>query len=650
MAGPESERAEPQSASPAANFRAFAAVPRPLVPGAPYQHAALADTTSAASPHALRPAASLPLQAPSSIHNAMPSSGAAINRAQEPGLTPETPSATVVVTTSPPESSDEGATWERLLTIQRLHREEQAPAKPASVALPEAPRTDSAVQLDSQSGAAARPPVNPPIAHVGAARSPTAESRSAAAEREGAVRSQAGHSPAPSHPSPTRVASKTVASEPGHPASEQPATMTSAESTSREEVDGVAPASEVAALMNVNASQMASRPGAALERTTGQQAPVTGARLRRPRRPPSGRSTHTTEREQPRPTSRSAAGSQQPGPLTVELEDVPTATADGPKLQRQTEEEATVQPQPRSHAELSGHELRGARPDLAQSNEDGLPSETEGVLEGLPKQPLPLQAVWPVRLREPSRQWQPTAEEPTGPAKNEVDTRPARPRPPDSEVEFIVARRPAWFRSGPPTDTVSKPNVGAALGPGEVLPRETGTPESSATAQIAGAHDSDAGARAAVTSSTVDQAVPRQSQAPHVQRNMGDTPADAIETEIGLLPRDLWQLLDQPPPEPTTHTPFRADSGGSRAVQMSLSPPQAASAPDEFEKRALPPMSGMAMQMRTDNVSQAGTGAGAEAVPGEAAEDTDLDELALRVYAEIRRRLALERENNGFRF
>jgi hypothetical protein len=61
-------------------------------------------------------------------------------------------------------------------------------------------------------------------------------------------------------------------------------------------------------------------------------------------------------------------------------------------------------------------------------------------------------------------------------------------------------------------------------------------------------------------------------------------------------------------------------------------------------------MSGTTMQRQPDSGGQASSGAGAAAAPDEAAEDADLDELALRVYAEIRRRLALERENSSFRF
>jgi hypothetical protein len=131
---------------------------------------------------------------------------------------------------------------------------------------------------------------------------------------------------------------------------------------------------------------------------------------------------------------------------------------------------------------------------------------------------------------------------------------------------------------------------------------------------------------------------------------------DLVETEIGPLPADLWRLLGHTPPKHTTpHMPDVASAPPSahdgtilrRAASGTLQPrpePSLAQGATSLivQREALPPT-------QPDRANASPTASTAEQVevgpmePG-STQTLNIDELARRVYAEVRRRLAVEWE------
>jgi hypothetical protein len=151
---------------------------------------------------------------------------------------------------------------------------------------------------------------------------------------------------------------------------------------------------------------------------------------------------------------------------------------------------------------------------------------------------------------------------------------------------------------------------------------------------------------------------------------------ELVQTEIGPLPADLWHLLGQSPPrlhpepvegqsphgvepEPAPSRPAPPTTDGEAAVKRAVAAAEARPVPPASptsEQLATQGGSPSVIQRRPDEAGvDTGSAAGAEAggaetetaaPPGErdAAEEPDVDELARRVYAEIKRRLSVEWE------
>jgi hypothetical protein len=135
--------------------------------------------------------------------------------------------------------------------------------------------------------------------------------------------------------------------------------------------------------------------------------------------------------------------------------------------------------------------------------------------------------------------------------------------------------------------------------------------------------------------------------------------SELVQTEVGPLPADLWHLIGEsspkrPPPEtaPSRSGPEAKDR--ESAVKQAVAAAEASPIPPARTSAAQPTTQGGAstvIQRRPDvasvetgGVSEAETEAAAP--PGEqsAVEEPDVDELARRVYAEIKRRFSVEWE------
>ncbi|MGC9347758.1 MAG: hypothetical protein ACP5JG_06440 [Anaerolineae bacterium] len=136
----------------------------------------------------------------------------------------------------------------------------------------------------------------------------------------------------------------------------------------------------------------------------------------------------------------------------------------------------------------------------------------------------------------------------------------------------------------------------------------------------------------------------RRIEAAEAQRRRSAEPrpaVDLIATEIGPLPADLWELIEEPTPrrEEIEPSPARDGTTPPSPEPATLTPPP-----------SLPPTQTALIQRAVAPGTDAG---GAEAAMESEAEPEiggdeelgfDVEELARRVYSEIRRRLAIDKE------
>ena len=262
--------------------------------------------------------------------------------------------------------------------------------------------------------------------------------------------------------------------------------------------------------------------------------------------------------------------------------------------------------------------------DIAQSGEQGWSQPAESQLSQpseaavLPVQSLSLDAAWPVQrmdafperasasLPYPSEAIVSQPDMDTDVALQVVRGLPPA-RPTTSAVEIIAPRRP-------------RPTVSASPG--------TTEPKTVATKQIE-------------FGDTAPAPVPWTEHVHPAPPTGGD---QMVATEIGPLPADLWQMLKQPPPGQTTDG---AESGRLTAQSAPDALPSqhvssgpvtvAPSAPAMVQRQADPVPTGEYAQL-SDVAS--------ETEPQRHATSIDINELSRRVYADIRRRLAVEWERN----
>jgi hypothetical protein len=126
----------------------------------------------------------------------------------------------------------------------------------------------------------------------------------------------------------------------------------------------------------------------------------------------------------------------------------------------------------------------------------------------------------------------------------------------------------------------------------------------------------------------------------------------SIPTEIGPLPQDLWRLLDQEPPQLESESqpikekkinrkmePSQSHPAQPESILNDLSkPPETELNPSKNESLLAP------LSPTIQRTEAAGDESSSESDSGEAGSEVDTDELARKVYAEIKRRLTTEWE------
>ncbi|MCJ7623748.1 MAG: hypothetical protein MUO76_09615, partial [Anaerolineaceae bacterium] len=135
---------------------------------------------------------------------------------------------------------------------------------------------------------------------------------------------------------------------------------------------------------------------------------------------------------------------------------------------------------------------------------------------------------------------------------------------------------------------------------------------------------------------------------------------EEVETEIGTLPADLWQLIDQEipkqveQPSPATVISAKTAQPGKKpeTISMPLEPFSGSAAPQTRS----PELSKSAVIQRTVSQETAATNEAASESEdtsengGSETQEVDTDELARKVYSQIKRRLSVEWERFRQRF
>ena len=356
-----------------------------------------------------------------------------------------------------------------------------------------------------------------------------------------------------------------------------------------------------------------------------------------------------------------AAGPMLP-PAPIELAEAPArrtplGQAEGPTRP------ASVQPRAQSAIEI-----RVPVPEATTREVAAAPAAT-------PQMAPPLQDVWAVqRLPQPARTVSGTAAVPA--ADRDVQLPRSAPEPVPDQIVDVLGRVPA----GRPTQSTieiipprrprplpgvrqsrrpqQQPRPVRAQQPAAALVAEAAAPPEPALLAPETAQPTSPFARAVAAPRTL----PAQKPA-----TPGAVPATAprtVETEIGALPADLWELIGETPPTPQSvarKLPVESRTPASKPAPVPVAQTQP-SAPGPTLQRttisttAQAPTRATATQQSgpvQTSTQQAPASEPAASEPGDAAEpetestgepEVDVDKLARRIYTEIRRRLAVEWE------
>ena len=317
--------------------------------------------------------------------------------------------------------------------------------------------------------------------------------------------------------------------------------------------------------------------------------------------------------------------------------------------------------------------LRSApAPGLAEPAEAGFPlltsmeadetasSGDEPGREQLPGElalhPLPLESTWPVQRRQAAQGSVPGKSETSAPGL------PAASEPPDTSAPPVVSAPPAAARppaaQEPPRDLEPPPaDIMLQVSPArsttssiEVVPPRR--PRSAGT-ETAGAADAAQDAEQAEPvpfhqDVPPGEAVSSISRQPATDAETAPAAApeqpQSVPTEIGPLPGDLWRLIGEVPP--TSASVAKVQPDRKETVMRKSSPEQPGAAPSA--QPAAPDILQASLASEQPSPALAGSIASdqkPEGGPGDPSEvEINMDELARRVYAEIRRRISIEWE------
>jgi len=361
------------------------------------------------------------------------------------------------------------------------------------------------------------------------------------------------------------------------------------------------------------------------------------------------------------------AGLAEPGGLTEPL----TLFGAGPTLPSAPIERAAAPAQPAPPEQVEGSaQPAPAQPHPQPVTEIQSPAPDATVREiaaspaATPQIAPPLQDVWAVqRLPEPvrtvsspaaipaadrDRQLPLTAPEPIPDQIAEVLGRVPAGRPTQSTIEIIPPRRPRPVRAQQPATRLVAEAV-ALLEPA-LLAQETAQP-TTPSARAVPAPEAIVVPSEDASGEGVPGAVP--TMAPRM-----------VETEIGALPADLWELIGETPPVPQDmprSVPVEAHAPTTEPARMQASGPGPTLQRSAISTTAQAPTSATATQRggpvetRTQQApsSEAAASEPAASETGSVAAsetdatgepDVDVDKLAHRVYADIKRRLTVEWE------
>ena len=236
----------------------------------------------------------------------------------------------------------------------------------------------------------------------------------------------------------------------------------------------------------------------------------------------------------------------------------------------------------------------------------------------VPLQPQPLQDAWPVQRREAAipetSGWEPLpfTNNPSQASLQQTVQAALQPvapgQPTESSIELVLTRGP-------------RPEF-KPFATQDVLPRVSRKPD------------------------------PHIAESPAVQRKEESVASpsalpDEVQTEIGPLPGDLWELIDQPRPKPQGEPTPRADHGSPSGQ---LIPP--ASKPDFIEPSQMTADHAIQRQIAPERAEtrQREIPQAQPKTDQPVENEIDLDDLTRQVYMEIRNRLAIEANRKGKRF
>jgi hypothetical protein len=310
------------------------------------------------------------------------------------------------------------------------------------------------------------------------------------------------------------------------------------------------------------------------------------------------------------------------------------------------------------------------------------PDEDETLIQS-PLQSSPLESVWPVQIVQRSTQPAPEQSATVEPVKinppqflEEADGEPVYDtlkhvlpgQPTDSPLELIRPRKPRPAAEQPPVMPMpsAAPDKEPAAAPAperaplqtkpEVVEPIPAAQKMPAVKPVPVVQAMPAGQKDDAQPVPVVQAKP-VGQQPHVQPMPVVKPeADMIPTAIGPLPSDLWTLIDQAPeaaqpvspnvaPAASEVIPARkaeTDHRVAMPVPESPSPSVQRQVIDQAPVSRAP--GGMVVQLVE---APPDTGESPEQAPAEAQQaggEVNIDELAMRVYGEVKRRLSIEWE------
>ena len=352
-------------------------------------------------------------------------------------------------------------------------------------------------------------------------------------------------------------------------------------------------------------------------------------------------------------------------PRSESLSEIPF-TSDDAKVAAETRE--TQSPKSKISLDSSATEALGSEPENA--SDEGPTDNLDKLEDNISIHPSPLQSVWPVLEKAARSEFRETTQ-PSSPSQTDaayaynrtalsqdfgqIQSRleKVRTTPSDSSIEYIPPRRPR------PSSLAEQPTKPADLVQRQLEDKNLDTQPVQPAAENR-PFDSTSAVGATQLSSSVDQEahtqVPEHKRpiipAQPVQRFKDESGSPGmVGTEFGDLPADLWQLIGEKPPAhlaappETIQTPVLSGPKQmhSSSTQVMRSPVGSSSGQDESQS----PQAQTIQRQTEQSTASTQAAPGTEPAPRED-QEVDIQELAKKVYSEIKQKLTLEWERRRF--